>query len=390
MRRTLTWLGIALLFSTFSCNGPVGGKKKITLEGQFDNFPEKKILFTKLDLGANTLIDTIHTDKEGSFNKKIPLESAGIFLLKIDNHNYLTLVAEPGEHISIESKGARLGENYKIEGSPGSLLLRDFDHQLQLNTRKADSLFEAYSIPKQGTVMFRGNEEVYRYYNDILDNQRELARTLIRNNPSSLASAWIINKRFDQNRILNEKDDYDIFQLLDSTLMKIYPNDSWVMDLHERVLKQAEENEKDRKAGERLNPGNVAPNFGLPGPDGQDVTLESLRGNVVLLYFWNSAVPECQIQNRRLKAIYDSHQKEGFRILAVSLDTYKDMWTTAIKGDPAGWTHVSDLQGTFSPVVFLYRVPKELPYYYLIGKDMRIIDRGHDFSSLENKIAPLM
>ena len=50
-------------------------------------------------------------------------------------------------------------------------------------------------------------------------------------------------------------------------------------------------------AGQRLAPGDVAPDFTLSDADGNDVSLSSLRGQRVIIYFYPAAMtPGCTKQ----------------------------------------------------------------------------------------------
>jgi peroxiredoxin Q/BCP len=72
---------------------------------------------------------------------------------------------------------------------------------------------------------------------------------------------------------------------------------------------------------ERLSPGDVAPDFTLPDADGNEITLSSLRGKPVILYFYPAAsTPGCTKQACDFRDSLDHLASEGFAVLGVSPD----------------------------------------------------------------------
>ncbi len=68
--------------------------------------------------------------------------------------------------------------------------------------------------------------------------------------------------------------------------------------------------------------GDVAPDFALTTFDGETITLESLRGQLVLVNFWGSWCPPCHDEAPDLEDAYNDYKDRGFTILGVNwLDT---------------------------------------------------------------------
>jgi thioredoxin-dependent peroxiredoxin len=73
---------------------------------------------------------------------------------------------------------------------------------------------------------------------------------------------------------------------------------------------------------ERLRPGDTAPDFTLPDADGTDVTLSSLKGHKVILYFYPAAsTPGCTTQACDFRDNLASLQGHGYAVIGVSPDT---------------------------------------------------------------------
>jgi peroxiredoxin Q/BCP len=73
-----------------------------------------------------------------------------------------------------------------------------------------------------------------------------------------------------------------------------------------------------------LNPGDKAPGFTLPGQDGEPVSLESLRGKNVILYFYPKAdTPGCTTQACGVRDHRADYERAGAVVLGVSPDPVK-------------------------------------------------------------------
>jgi peroxiredoxin len=70
-----------------------------------------------------------------------------------------------------------------------------------------------------------------------------------------------------------------------------------------------------------LGRGAKAPDFSLPTLDGQGrIQLSDLRGHVVLVNFWATWCKPCEDEMPSMERLYRRLHKQGFEILAVSVD----------------------------------------------------------------------
>jgi len=71
----------------------------------------------------------------------------------------------------------------------------------------------------------------------------------------------------------------------------------------------------------KLSPGDPAPTFTLPDPDGTQVSLDDFRGRKVILYFYPAAsTPGCTTQACDFRDNLASLQGAGYAVLGVSPD----------------------------------------------------------------------
>jgi cytochrome c biogenesis protein CcmG, thiol:disulfide interchange protein DsbE len=76
--------------------------------------------------------------------------------------------------------------------------------------------------------------------------------------------------------------------------------------------------------GDRAGPpriGEPARAYGATTLAGDSVTLESLRGRVVLLNLWATWCTPCRWETPYLQEMYEEHRNAGFEIVGISMDT---------------------------------------------------------------------
>ena len=150
----------------------------------------------------------------------------------------------------------------------------------------------------------------------------------------------------------------------------------------------AREELASRKA---TQPGAEAPDFTLNDPDGNPVTLSSLRGQYVIVDFWASWCKPCRAGNPAMKELYKKYHSKGLEIIGVSDDTDHDAWKKAIEQDQTPWIHVVDefpVEHKPARVGTLWGV-HYIPAYYLLDKEGKIIGKM-EHEELAAKLAELL
>ncbi len=99
---------------------------------------------------------------------------------------------------------------------------------------------------------------------------------------------------------------------------------------------------------ERLSPGDPAPDFELPTDDGGIVSLSSLKGQKVIVYFYPAALtPGCTTQACDFSESLDALQGAGYAVVGISKDKpeklarfrEKEGLTIALASDASLETH---------------------------------------------------
>lgn len=128
-----------------------------------------------------------------------------------------------------------------------------------------------------------------------------------------------------------------------------------------------------------------APEFALPDLNGKMVKLSDFKGNYVLIDFWASWCAPCREENPNVLKAYNAYHKKGLEIIAISLDTNKDEWLSAIIKDKLPWIHVCDFMAAKSEVVNRYKI-SGIPMNFLITPEGRIVGRNLRGKALDFKL----
>ncbi len=139
----------------------------------------------------------------------------------------------------------------------------------------------------------------------------------------------------------------------------------------------------------KLAIGAIAPDFEMAQPNGEILTLKSLRGKYVLIDFWASWCGPCRKENPFNTKMYKKWKDKGFEILGVSLDDDKNRWKNAIATDSLAWKHVSELKGWEGKVNRMYQI-SGIPNTVLLDKQGHILAKGLRGELLEAKLREVL
>jgi peroxiredoxin len=73
-------------------------------------------------------------------------------------------------------------------------------------------------------------------------------------------------------------------------------------------------------AGHAAAIGDQAPDFTLPTLSGETVSLDSLKGKVLLLNFWASWCTPCQEELPEFQKFHQKYQDRGFSVVGINID----------------------------------------------------------------------
>jgi peroxiredoxin len=112
----------------------------------------------------------------------------------------------------------------------------------------------------------------------------------------------------------------------------------------------ASQMERIQERAAQLEPiliGKRAPSLTLPDSSNVMRTMDSIKANYIVLYFWDYDCGHCQKATPKLVKWYDSIKGEGVEVYAVE-ENEKDLkkWKDYVKKNKLDWTNVSDIFNT--------------------------------------------
>ncbi len=383
---TLTILTLPFFFLASCHDNGIQDEGELVIYGKLENAASISLLLEELTPTDLIPVDSITTDEYGNFKFSKDIDDAGFYRITLNSSNFITLAVEPHQKINITADVQDLPATYRVEGSHGSHILWKLNKERLSGVHKADSLRQLYRESRSEPDFPTRGEELRAHYRQLRNDQRDFVIEIIENNPEHLASILALYQYFENRLLLKESEHFDYFELLSKKLCNSYPTNKHVIDLKKRVNDYKREQEQKRLNEKNLAIGNPAPDIILPDTEGEQLSLSSFRGNVVLIDFWASWCTPCRAANKKLTGIYEKYNPKGFEIYGVSLDRNRDNWLEAIKQDNITWPQVSDLRFMNSPVVTLYNI-SDIPHTVLVGRDGSIIARGFSIDDLENLLA---
>lgn len=156
------------------------------------------------------------------------------------------------------------------------------------------------------------------------------------------------------------------------------------------LLKPSATNPHPQAAPAALEVGMPFPELSLRNPEGELVSLSSLRGKVVLVEFWASWSTICTEDHcYYFQPLYDQYRDSGFEIYAVSVDSSAAGWLSGIERDALPWINVANFGGL--PREIPENLPvKDLPTTYLLDRNGHILAKDIEAEELGGVLENVM
>ncbi|HWO00031.1 MAG TPA: redoxin family protein [Blastocatellia bacterium] len=132
-----------------------------------------------------------------------------------------------------------------------------------------------------------------------------------------------------------------------------------------------------------------APPFKIKVTSGDELSMEKLKGRVVLLDFWASWCVPCRVEMPEVKKIWKKYGGEEFVIVGVNLDSNRAAFEGYMKQEGLTWPQYYDGLGWGNKLARLYGVTG-IPHTVLIDREGIIRGVGLRGGSLSSRIGELL
>lgn len=258
----------------------------------------------------------------------------------------------------------------KVEGTEAQALANQFTAIGNEARTAQNDLYKAYSEASEAKDEAK-MKEIEENFNKLGETASEKEDALIKANADSYISAYIIASKMGGMEASELSEKYAL------------------------LGENAKATEHGKKIAERieklgaLEVGQVAPDFTLNTPEGEPLSMHSIKGKVKVIDFWASWCGPCRGENPNVVKIYEEFHPKGLEILSVSLDNNKEAWLKAIEDDHLTWNHVSDLKGWSNEAAQLYAV-NGIPHMVILDENNVIVAKNLRGDELKAKIAELL
>jgi len=349
---------------------------QITLSGKVNNPMEGVVLLEDYEQREIKVIDTIEINDDGTFSHGLNGITPGYYRLNFYNRQQVNLILTDKDlNMEVDGNGPRgvavvTGSQEMEDLQALTKLQQDF----QLTVAKINQQFTQANAQGDQAQM----EQLRGQFVTINTQHKQDIKQKVTSMGNSLAILNVIGA------FTVEED----FALLDS-LGNIFAANPPDEEHTPQFLAFIEQARQQYKSLSKVEIGKIAPEINLPDPDGNLVSLSSLRGKVVLIDFWAQWCKPCRMENPNIVAAYNQYQDQGFEVYGVSLDRTKEQWVRGIEEDGLRWTQVSDLQYWSSEAAQAYGV-KAIPASFLLDREGKIIAKNLRGPALQAKLKEVL
>jgi thiol-disulfide isomerase/thioredoxin len=377
---------ITLSLTIFSCTSTKKQTNKITgkVESYDANSAIKSFYLYEATETGFPSIDTALVQENGEFYFNIPTNKQGLYGVGVSDKNALTIYLDSNtkeQTITIKDL-TRLSKGYEVKGHEVSIKIAEFTAEVNKMMALGSRLNkESQALSFNDTVALK---KLYDEFQEKSELFVETRNAFIDKNMTSPALIVVLDQ-------IDPKQEFDLLkEVIKDGLGNSIPDTYHYKGLLAYLSQIEAEKIKKERLENFLKPGSPAPELTFPGVNGENVSLSSLKGKVVLLDFWASWCRPCRAENPNVVRLYNKYKSKGFDIYSFSLDQEKEKWLKAIEQDGLVWkSHASDLKGWETAARPVYGF-EAIPFTVLIDKQGNIIAKNLRGAELEAKLAELL
>lgn len=364
---------------------------QFSISGKITHAEGDSIYLEELLVSSTKPVDKQKIDKNGEFKFKGETSIPTYYLLRLSGNKFITLLVDSVDQIVVEADAANFGREYNVQGSIGSMQVKELTENLNRTEHKLDSLRQLRNLNVGNPDFEAFNAKWNQEYISLIEEQSKFSTNFVLNNPFSMASVFALYQRYrdqgfgDRNYVIK---DFQTMRTAASALNAIYPNSALVKAVYENTL-QILRDEKALQMKKFIEQEGVnSPEIILPDLYGKEISLSSLRGKVVLLHFWAAEDRGSRLLNPLLVDVYQKYKPKGLEIYQVNIGKDRNAWLDAIDNDKLKWVNVGDLEGS-TKAVLNYNV-QAIPFNYILDREGKIVGRNLTGPELDKALARIL
>ncbi len=180
----------------------------------------------------------------------------------------------------------------------------------------------------------------------------------------------------------------------DGRILAYLKQDDAAKEQFEQFVKMRPEGDPDRQRALRyisqpeLARAKMAPPFVVTTLDGQRVSLDDLKGKVVLLDFWATWCGPCREALPHMRSLAKNFEGQPFVVLSISLDRDEQKWKDYVAKNEMTWLQYRD--GGFTGSIAKMFSVEAIPHTFTIDADGVLQDERIGDASIEGKLKKLI
>lgn len=356
-------LSLILPVALLSC----GDGNEYTLSGTIKGSDSEKLSLERPVSGMWLTVDSIETDRNGTFeiSKEAPSHPEVLRLGR--NGKYIYFPVDSIETVKIESDTIAFDTNYRLSGSADAVWMM-----------QVDSITRSIANKSADTSVIEAAK-------------KDLANRILQD-PASIVAYYTVNKLVDNQPLfsMTSKADVRVIGAVANAYHTYKPNDPRTellkaMFFAGRKNTVAPSAPKDTIYADQTQYINI----NLFDKNGKQTKLSDVvaKRKVILLNFTTYLADESPALNAGLASLYKQHAANGFEIFQVCYDDNEFNWKTAAKNLP--WISVYDPQGVTSDYLLKYNVGS-LPAMFIINRNGELCERITDLKKIDSTVAKYM
>lgn len=366
-----------------SCSG-----EKFHVEGNIEGAKDSLLYLENISLQGPVAVDSVRLSDDGSFSFSGDRTDAPEFYrLRIADYS-INLAIDSTETVNVKADYATMTTDYEVSGSEECQKIKQLAlMQLDLQER-AIALERNYSLSR---------DAVQDSLNGMIEAYKEKVKTqYIFKNPRAASSYFALFQTLGDYLIFSprtNRDDIKVFAAVATSWDTFYPGAERGKNLHniaisglqtERIVDA--ENAKAEASASKVSTAGLI-DITLTDNKGQERSLSSLAGKVVMLDFHVFGTKESASRILMLRELYSKYHDRGFEIYQIALNSDEHFWKQQTAALP--WICVRDADGVESRSVTVYNV-QSLPEFFLIDRSNSLVSRSSQIDDLDAAIEKLL